>query len=47
MTAIRYADREPHPLTVTHREARPQSVTGPDRPLELDPDPGRWPHPRP
>ena len=47
MTTIRYGDRDPHPLTVEFDAAPPRPLTGPDRPLGLDPDPGRWPHPSP
>ena len=46
MAQIRYGDLEQHPMTVAYREAKPRPLTGPDRPLGLDPDPGRWPHPR-
>ncbi|WP_138733085.1 hypothetical protein [Modestobacter excelsi] len=45
MTEIRYGNEQKHPLTVDYREAQPGPLTGPDRPLTLDPDPGRWPHP--
>ncbi|SFF11714.1 hypothetical protein [Blastococcus tunisiensis] len=45
MTAIRFGDHTQHPLTVAYREATPRPLNGADRPLGLDPDPGRWPHP--
>lgn len=45
MTEIRYGDREQHSPTVDYRKAEPRGLTGPDRPLGLDPDPGLWPHP--
>ncbi|MGK5112789.1 hypothetical protein [Geodermatophilus sp. CPCC 205506] len=45
MIEIRYGDREQHSMTVDYRKAEPRGLTGPDRPLGLDPDPGRWPHP--
>ena len=45
MTDIRYGDREQHPLTIRYGDANSQALTGSDRPLGLDPDPGRWPHP--
>ena len=45
MTEIHYGDSEQHPLAVTYGGAKPRPLTGSDRPLGLDPDPGRWPHP--
>jgi hypothetical protein len=45
MTKIRYGDEQQHPLTVAYRKAEPRPLTNPNRPLGLDPDPGRWPHP--
>jgi hypothetical protein len=45
MIEISYGDREQHPPTVAYRDAMPGPLSGPDRPLGLNPDPGRWPHP--